>query len=126
MKSANITPSDYTYHKLMEGYAFHGDVTSVRELINDIKGHGMVVSKEMISALVDAYLNHDDLDGAIGVLEEEPSIRPILSVYIRLINRCEEQDRNDLTQQVLRSLESTEISPNTVHHIHIFALLRYS
>ena len=110
----------------MEGYAFHGDVTSVRELINDIKGHGMVVSKEMISALVDAYLNHDDLDGAIGVLEEEPSIRPILSVYIRLINRCEEQDRNDLTQQVLRSLESTEISPNTVHHIHIFALLRYS
>ena len=42
---AGMTPTDYTYHKLMEGYTYHGDVSSIRSLFEEVKSRGININR---------------------------------------------------------------------------------
>ena len=47
-------PTNKTYQRLMEGYAYHGDAEAIRKLIEE---HHLTVDRFMLSHLVMAYLN---------------------------------------------------------------------
>ena len=54
----NFRPSYYTLQSLMGAYAFHGDVSMVKELMDvERVKHGLKVSNGMVSSLMEAHLN---------------------------------------------------------------------
>ena len=77
----------------------------------------------MVSSLINGYLNQNNLEEAVVVLDEE-DVLPELSTCIQLVNECEKEGKREWTNKVLESLPSMGISQKSIDHIFVFALLR--
>ena len=54
---ANLQPNQYTFSKMMNGYAYHGDYETIRQLMTEMRQYQVDVHRSMISSLVTAYLS---------------------------------------------------------------------
>ncbi len=57
MLSKDISPSTDTYAALMSAYSFHGSAEPVRELLKGMAAHQVTLTRGMVSALLEAYIN---------------------------------------------------------------------
>ena len=53
---ANLQPNQYTYSRMMDGYAYHGDYETIRQLMTEMTQYQVDVHRSMTSSLVMAYL----------------------------------------------------------------------
>ena len=54
---ANLQPNQYTFAKMMDGYAYHGDYETIRQLMTEMTRYQVDVHRSMTSSLVTAYLS---------------------------------------------------------------------
>lgn len=124
MIACNVQPSSYSYHKLMQGHAFHGDIDNVRRVLKEAESNGIEINKEMISTLVSCSLSLNDLTGAVEFLEHYSGIKPFLKTFIDFVRVSVDRDETEMTERAVEVLKKNGVSLDAINHTLMFAMLR--
>ena len=124
MVENDVLPNVFSYQKLMQCYAHQKDVFNLQRVLREAEEAGIVISKEMVSLLVETSLACKDLEGALSYLEKYSSAKPTMKTFIDFVNAAIREEKGDLTTRAMEILKEMEVSKDTILHIKMFSLLR--
>ena len=130
VSNPDMSPSIFSYHKLMQCYAYQNDLDNVRRLLQEVESRGLTVSKAVVSTLINVCISVNDLQSALEYSEQFSNTGALPS-SLRLIALVElfvssiKKDETGSTDHIVDTLKKMNVSMDTVHHAVMFALLKY-